>query len=527
MAAPRVLVVYANPATFPPVPPYGAERVAQAFAAAGCDVDLVTPFLGLHPLRELADALEARPDLVALSIRQIDDGLVVRARTGDRAIDTRSYLPAIARLVRVVRAAGAPILAGGSGLSAAPEGVLGALGLRHGVIGPADDLVERLGRALVAGRRFPEALPDDPRVVDLEAGLGTDRRAVAVAWQAASGPTPRAADYLAIARVRGFAVPVQLSAGCNRRCSYCVEASFLAGAIVTRPVTDVVDEIRLLAADGVRRVHLVASELNVPDARHTIAVLRAIVAEKLEVDLEGFVNPAPVPDELLDALAEAGVAPGQMVWELGHLDPELLRRGAGPANRSQIDRLVECYVRRGYPSLAGSILLGAHPDETWDSVDRALAAARAIDAALAGGLALTFATGGRVYASAPLGRWVRENFERARPDLYGAVAPDLAAPVVFCRPTSPRRLFAHVSDALAGLRGRAAPLNAEADLPFAILQAEKLVNLAITQAERGADRAAIAALEGALRLVPGHGHARAILRQLISTAPTPPPPART
>jgi hypothetical protein len=76
------------------------------------------------------------------------------------------------------------------------------------------------------------------------------------------------------------------------------------------------------------------------------------------------------------------------------------RPGCAPRT-SRPEELVDVLA----PGLPGSILLGAHPDETWDSVARALAAARAIDAALPRGLDLTFATGGRVYATVPLGRW--------------------------------------------------------------------------------------------------------------------------
>ena len=55
---PRVLLVYANPAiTATPVPPYGMEKVAQAFRLAGCEAIMLAPFIETDPLATLAEAL--------------------------------------------------------------------------------------------------------------------------------------------------------------------------------------------------------------------------------------------------------------------------------------------------------------------------------------------------------------------------------------------------------------------------------------------------------------------------------------
>jgi hypothetical protein len=325
------------------------------------------------------------------------------------------------------------------------------------------------------------------------------------------GPTPRVASYLALARARGGRVPVQLSAGCDRRCHFCVEASFLGGQARPRPTDEIVREITLLRDAGVRRVWLAASELNVPDDRHAIAVLRAIAAAKLDVDVTGFLQPAPVTDDLLDAFEAVGVDPATLSYEFGHLDDGLLRAGAGPANRASIDRLADRYVRRNHAVLGGSILLGAHPLETEETVASALAAARAIDAALPGGLGLAYAAGGRVYPGAPLGRWVRANLSAARPHLYGRFTRDFVAPIVFCRPWAPRVLLRRIEDALAGCRGQMRPLNAEAAGTPTALAAEKWVNLAILHADAGEAAAAERAARAALARVPGHAEA---LKQL-------------
>jgi MiaB/RimO family radical SAM methylthiotransferase len=56
---------------------------------------------------------------------------------------------------------------------------------------------------------------------------------------------------------RGPSVPVKLASGCDRRCTFCAIPMF-RGAFVSRRPTDVLEEVRALAADGVREAVLVS-----------------------------------------------------------------------------------------------------------------------------------------------------------------------------------------------------------------------------------------------------------------------------
>ncbi len=511
-APPRILVVYANPAvTASPVPPYGAERVAQALRMAGCEARVFSPWLELDALGALRAALNAwPPDLVAFSVRNLDDALVVRSADGPGELDTTFYLPAIRPLVALARARGLPTLLGGAGYSAAPAGTLSWLGADAGVEGAADDLAWRLGRALAQGATFADALPDDPRVLRARALPRTTRIPVP-AYRQAPGPTPRDGAWITLARHRAGRVPVALSAGCDRRCSFCVEGAFVGGAVRPRPTEEVVAEIGLLRGAGIRRIWLAASELNVPDTRHAVAVLRAIAAQRIDVEVSGFLQPAPVDDALLDALQALGTDPATLSYEFGHLDDALLRAGAGPANRTSIDRLVSLYQRRGHRVLGGSVLFGAHPLETEASIERAIRAAHELDGALPGGFGLAWAAGGRVYANAPLGRWVAANLEAAKPHLVGRLTRGFVAPLVYCRPGTPRELFRRVEAGLAGCRGPMQALNAETVLRPEALRVERFVNRAILAREAGAVGPAVAACRRALRREPRH---REALKQL-------------
>ena len=62
-------------------------------------------------------------------------------------------------------------------------------------------------------------------------------------------------------RTREFQAWVQISVGCNSRCSYCIVPS-TRGREVSRPAEELVQEVRALAADGVREVTLLGQNVN-------------------------------------------------------------------------------------------------------------------------------------------------------------------------------------------------------------------------------------------------------------------------
>src|SRR6185312_14505075 len=69
------------------------------------------------------------------------------------------------------------------------------------------------------------------------------------------------AGDLPMKREREFQAWLQISVGCNCRCSYCIVPS-TRGTEVSRDFDELVDEARRLAADGVRELTLLGQNVN-------------------------------------------------------------------------------------------------------------------------------------------------------------------------------------------------------------------------------------------------------------------------
>jgi tRNA-2-methylthio-N6-dimethylallyladenosine synthase len=116
--------------------------------------------------------------------------------------------------------------------------------------------------------------------------------------------------HLPSKRARDFQAWVQISAGCNMRCSFCIVPS-TRGREVSRPLEELVAEIERLAADGVREVTLLGQNVNSygirlrPQPRRFSELLAAVDAiDGIERIRYTSPHPAHMREDVIRAHAE-------------------------------------------------------------------------------------------------------------------------------------------------------------------------------------------------------------------------------
>ena len=116
--------------------------------------------------------------------------------------------------------------------------------------------------------------------------------------------------HLPAKRARDFQGWVQISAGCNMKCAFCIVPS-TRGREVSRPLEELVAEIEALAADGVREVTLLGQNVNSygvrlrPQPRRFSELLTAVDAIE-GIDRIRYTSPHPahMSEDVIRAHAE-------------------------------------------------------------------------------------------------------------------------------------------------------------------------------------------------------------------------------
>jgi tRNA-2-methylthio-N6-dimethylallyladenosine synthase len=117
--------------------------------------------------------------------------------------------------------------------------------------------------------------------------------------------------HLPMKRERDFQAWVQISVGCNCRCSYCIVPS-TRGREVSRPAAELIAEVERLAGDGVREVTLLGQNVNsygrdLPrDAKFTFAELLTELDAIDGIDRIRYTSPHPkdMKEDVIRAHAE-------------------------------------------------------------------------------------------------------------------------------------------------------------------------------------------------------------------------------
>lgn len=162
---------------------------------------------------------------------------------------------------------------------------------------------------------------------------------------------------------------IKISEGCNRRCAYCA-IPIITGKHVSRPMDEILDEIRQLVADGVKEFQIIAQELTYYgmdlDGKHHITELISRMA-----DIPGvkwirlhYAYPNQFPLDLLDVMREKPNVCKYLDIALQHISDNMLNRMHRHVSKQETIDLLKT-IRERVPGIhIRTTLMVGFPGET-------------------------------------------------------------------------------------------------------------------------------------------------------------------
>ena len=162
---------------------------------------------------------------------------------------------------------------------------------------------------------------------------------------------------------------LKISEGCDRHCSYCA-IPIITGKHVSRPMEEILEETRMLVAQGVKEFQVIAQELTYygVDLYH-----RQMLPELVErmADIPGvewirlhYAYPANFPTDLLRVMRERDNVCKYMDIALQHISDNMLQRMRRHVTRQETYELIEGF-RKEVPGIhLRTTLMVGHPGET-------------------------------------------------------------------------------------------------------------------------------------------------------------------
>ena len=167
---------------------------------------------------------------------------------------------------------------------------------------------------------------------------------------------------------------VKISEGCNRFCSYCA-IPLITGRHTSRPMDEILDEVRWLVAQGVREFNVIAQDLSSYGLdlykEHRLAELIDQMAQ-----IEGvqwirlhYAYPTDFPYDILPVMAKHANICKYLDIALQHCTDRMLGIMRRHITAAEQDRLIE-RIRREVPGITlRTTLMVGHPGETEEDFD--------------------------------------------------------------------------------------------------------------------------------------------------------------
>ncbi|HET9570074.1 MAG TPA: 30S ribosomal protein S12 methylthiotransferase RimO [Bacteroidales bacterium] len=162
---------------------------------------------------------------------------------------------------------------------------------------------------------------------------------------------------------------VKISEGCSRTCSYCA-IPIITGKHVSRPMEDILEEVRMLVSTGVKEVQLIAQDLSyygrdnyktlkLPELVERIAQIPGLEWLRLH-----YTYPYEFPMDLLRVMHENPNVCAYLDMALQHISDPMLIQMRRKINKDETLALLK-QIRREVPGIhLRTTLMVGHPGET-------------------------------------------------------------------------------------------------------------------------------------------------------------------
>lgn len=162
---------------------------------------------------------------------------------------------------------------------------------------------------------------------------------------------------------------LKISEGCDRKCAYCA-IPIITGKHVSRPMEEILDEVRYLVSKGVKEFQIIAQELTYYGADLYKRQMLPELIERIS-DIPGvewlrlhYAYPAHFPEELFRVMRERDNVCKYMDIALQHISDRVLSQMRRQVTKEETYRLIEKF-RKEVPGIhLRTTLMVGFPDET-------------------------------------------------------------------------------------------------------------------------------------------------------------------
>lgn len=162
---------------------------------------------------------------------------------------------------------------------------------------------------------------------------------------------------------------LKISEGCDRKCSYCA-IPIITGKHVSRPIEEIVEEVKILVSEGVKEFQIIAQELTyygvdlyktqkLPELIERIAEIPGVEWIRLH-----YAYPAHFPEDLFRVMREHKNVCKYMDIALQHISDNMLGKMRRHVTKAETYDLIEKF-RKEVPGIhLRTTLMVGHPGET-------------------------------------------------------------------------------------------------------------------------------------------------------------------